>query len=259
MRPIHVHGSALAGGRLPAICAPLVARDRDALVAEAAAVAARGPDLLEWRVDFFSGIGDARLVIDTAAAIRSAAPGMPLLFTRRSMREGGEAASIGEEQVVALYREVCRAGAADLVDFEAASEPRHLSEVRDAARANGVGLVLSWHDFHRTPEPDRLLEGFERAERLGADVAKIAVMPRREEDVLALLQATLRASRALRIPVVGMAMGGLGAVTRLAGGVFGSALTFAVGANASAPGQVPIDEVRAVLEVLRRGAVESRW
>jgi 3-dehydroquinate dehydratase-1 len=49
-----------------------------------------------------------------------------------------------------------------------------------------------------------------------------------------------------------MAMGGLGAVSRLCGGVFGSALTFAVGAAASAPGQVPIDEVRATLAVLQR-------
>jgi 3-dehydroquinate dehydratase-1 len=87
---------------------------------------------------------------------------------------------------------------------------------------------------------------------LGADVAKIAVMPQRAEDVLALLDATLRAARELPIPVAGMSMGGLGAASRLCGGVFGSALTFAVAGAPSAPGQMPVGEVRAALETLRR-------
>jgi len=78
------------------------------------------------------------------------------------------------------------------------------------------------------------------------------VMPQSMEDVHRLLGATLQASRTLPIPVVSMAMGGPGAVTRLCGGGFGSALTFAVGAAASAPGQIAIEEVRAVLGVLQR-------
>jgi 3-dehydroquinate dehydratase-1 len=72
--------------------------------------------------------------------------------------------------------------------------------------------------------------------------------------VLTLLGATWNASQALPIPVAGMSMGGLGAVTRLCGGQFGSALTFAVGQVASAPGQLPIDELRTGLAVLRKAS-----
>lgn len=254
MKPIALHGQPLAGGALPAVCVPLVGRDADALLAEVAAVAGEPPDLLEWRVDCFAALSDTARVLDTAARIRQAA-GVPLLFTRRSQREGGQPIALDEPGVVDLYRAVCAKGAADLVDWEIASDPAHLAAVRDAARATGVGLLLSFHDFDRTPPAAQLLERFRQAQALGADIAKVAVMPQRRSDVLALLQATLQASDELRIPVAGMAMGALGAVSRLCGGEFGSALTFAAGQQASAPGQLPLQALRRGLAVLRAGGI----
>src|SRR5438105_2971047 len=87
---------------------------------------------------------------------------------------------------------------------------------------------------------------------LVADVAKIAVMPQSMDDVLALLAATSRASRSLVIPLVSMAMGPLGAVTRANGWLFGSAMTFAVGASSSAPGQMPIEDVRNAVAIMKK-------
>ncbi len=252
MKPITLRGKPLAGGVLPAVCVPLVGRDADALLAEVAAVAADPPDLLEWRVDFFAAIADTPQVVETAARIRQAA-GVPLLFTRRSPREGGQAMALTEPQVVDLYRAVCAQGAADIVDFEIAADPAHIVAVRDAARASGIALLLSFHDFDKTPPAQQLLDRFRQAQDLGADIAKIAVMPRQRCDVLALLQATLQASEALTIPVAGMAMGSMGAVSRLCGGEFGSALAFAAGQQASAPGQLPLQALRRGLSVLRTG------
>ena len=237
---------------MPLVCAPLVGRSREALLAEAALVAAKGPDLLEWRVDFFEHLADAREVARLSGDIRRAAGGLPLLFTRRSAREGGERIALSEAQVVEVYRAVCEAGQVDLVDFEMGNDTSDVVAVRDMSRARGIGLVLSFHDFQGTPAPRVLAQKFAQAQQMGADVAKVAVMPRSEEDVLALLSATLQASRALDIPVVSMAMGGLGAVSRVCGAAFGSALTFAVGQSASAPGQMPIEDLSAALAVLRK-------
>lgn len=253
-RPIELRGRPLAQGRLPAVCIPLVGRTREALAAEAQAVAAKSPDLLEWRVDFFDGIADTAAVLETAAAIRAAAPGIPLLFTRRSQREGGQPIALDEAGVVRLYQAVCTGGAADAVDWEMAGDESELATVREAARAAGIALVLSHHNFGLTPAADELAARFAQGHRLGGDVAKLAVMPQSPEDVLTLLQATLDAARTLPIPVVSMSMGGLGALTRVCGGAFGSALTFAVGQAASAPGQLPIDELRAALAALRKAA-----
>ncbi|GAB3763014.1 type I 3-dehydroquinate dehydratase [Ramlibacter monticola] len=252
MIPIQIGGRPLAGGRLPAVCAPLVARTRAALAAEAAVVAAKKPDLLEWRVDFLESIADAQEVLRAAANVRAASADIPILFTRRCQREGGQPIALTEPQVLALYEAVAASGCVDLMDFEMGNEPGHVAQVRALTRRHGLPLVLSFHDFHATPADAELRARFEQAQRLQADVAKLAVMPQSMEDVHRLLGATLQASRALAIPVISMAMGGLGAVTRLCGGGFGSALTFAVGAAASAPGQIPIEEVRAALAVLQR-------
>jgi 3-dehydroquinate dehydratase I len=253
-RPIQVRGRPLAGGRLPAVCAPLVGRTRERLLAETATVAAKRPDLLEWRVDFFDGIADTQAVADLAAALKQAARGIPLLFTRRSSREGGEPIALDEAQVAALCRAVCASGQVDLIDYEMSQDAQHVAQVRDAARAAGVQLVLSFHDFQATPAADALQQRFALAQQLGADVAKIAVMPRGMDDVLTLLSATLAASQSLGIPVISMAMGGAGALTRLAGGLFGSALSFAVGEQASAPGQWPIEELETALALLRKAS-----
>lgn len=251
MKPILVAGQPLAGGMRPAVCAPLVARDRAGLLAEAKDLAALGPDLLEWRVDFFEGIARTNEVVALAREIRGATR-LPLLFTRRSAREGGQAIPLDEEAVVALYQTVCAQGAVDLVDYEMDRDPGHLAAVREAARARGIALVLSFHDFEATPGRAALVRRFGQAHQQGADVAKVAVMPRHHEDVLALLGATQEASGQLPIPLVSMAMGPLGAVTRLCGGVFGSALSFGRGQGASAPGQLPVADLLAGLEILRR-------
>lgn len=251
MKPITLDGRPLAGGALPAVCIPLVARTGEALLAEAAAAAAKRPDLLEWRVDFFEGVDTADAVVALAQRLRQAAPGIPLLFTRRSPREGGQPSAMDEAQLAGLYRAVCAARAADLVDFEMRMPAATVAAVREAARAAGIVLLLSFHDFQSTPPVDELLARFRQAKDLGAGIAKVAVMPRSRADVLALLQATLQASEELSIPVAGMSMGALGAVTRLCAGEFGSALAFAVGQAASAPGQLPIGELRAGLAVLR--------
>jgi 3-dehydroquinate dehydratase-1 len=255
-KPILVRGKPLGGGGVPAVCTPLVGRTGEQILSEVAQVKVKQPDLLEWRVDFFADIGDLAKVLALAADIRLASGGIPLLFTRRSVREGGESIAVSEDYVVAMVCAVCEAGMAELVDFEMASEPAHIARVHAAAQAHGVVLVLSHHNFHLTPPPDVLRQRFAQAQQLGADVAKIAVMPQRLEDVLILLSATLESSQSLEIPLISMSMGSQGVLTRLFGGVFGSAMSFAVGASSSAPGQVPIEDMSAALRILAKSMGE---
>ena len=251
-KAIELKGRAAGSGRFPAICAPLVARTRERLLAEVAVVAAKRPDILEWRVDFFEGIGDTAQVVDVLAALKQAAGGIPILFTRRSMREGGERIALSESEVVALYRAVCASGDVDIVDFEMGNDPGDVQEVREMSRAQGIKLILSFHDFQRTPPAEVLEQRFAQAASLNADIAKVAVMPQGMDDVLTLLSATLRASKELDIPLVSMSMGRLGAITRMCGWAFGSAMTFAVGEASSAPGQMAIEDVEAALALLQK-------
>ena len=60
---IHVQGKPLGGGALPAIITPLVGKTKAALLDEVAAIVPKQPDLLEWRIDFFEGIGDTAVTL----------------------------------------------------------------------------------------------------------------------------------------------------------------------------------------------------
>nr|WP_319564392.1 type I 3-dehydroquinate dehydratase [uncultured Rhodoferax sp.] len=251
-KPITLNGQPIAGGKFPLICTPLVGRTLDSIMAELAVVLPKKPDVLEWRVDFFEQIGDSDAVVAAAKAIKKEAGSIPLMFTRRSTLEGGEKIALNEGQVIAMYVAVCASKAIDLIDYEMANDAANIVRVRDAARANGIKLVLSFHNFSYTPGLETLASKFLMADQLGADVAKVAVMPRNLDDVLTLFSATLEAGKILRIPLISMSMGPLGAVTRLFGWTFGSALTFAVGASSSAPGQVPIEDLNTVLAILQK-------
>jgi 3-dehydroquinate dehydratase-1 len=253
---IHVQGKPLGGGALPAIITPLVGKSRAAVLDEVAAIAPKKPDLLEWRIDFFDGIGDTALVIDTARAVRAAA-GIPLLLTRRAATEGGQRISIDEAAVEAMYSEVCRARCVEMIDYELSNPRQALQRLRAVSAENGIAMIMSYHDFQHTPDAATLDGKFTDAERQGADVAKVAVMPNDPQDVLALLAASWRASRSIGIPLISLSMGGLGALSRLIGWVYGSAATFAVGKRSSAPGQIAIEELREVLATVRRAVTGS--
>jgi 3-dehydroquinate dehydratase-1 len=248
---IEIRGKTL-GGDTPLICTPLVGRTRERVLAEAASVIAKNPDVIEWRVDYFEAIGDTAAVLETGRALRAAVGNAPIIFTRRSIKEGGKPIAIGDEEIVRLYDAVGASGLVDFLDFEMSNEAEHVRSVRESARGHGARVILSYHNFGYTPGLDFLVQRFLEAERLGADVAKVAVMPRDRADVLTLLAATAQAEAKARIPLISMSMGPLGSVTRMIGGVFGSSLSFAVGEGSSAPGQMPIADLRAVFDVIGR-------
>ncbi|MBK6394700.1 MAG: type I 3-dehydroquinate dehydratase [Betaproteobacteria bacterium] len=255
-KPLDLRGRLLGGAR-PLVCSPLVGRTRERLLAETAAVLAKRPDVIEWRVDYYEAIADTAAVLETGRAMRGLVGDTPIIFTRRSIREGGEPIPIGDAGVVALYGAVAASRLVDLIDFEMGNDPDQIREVRASTRAAGTRLILSYHNFGYTPGAEFLVQRFLEAERLGADVAKVAVMPRDRADVLALLSATAQADAKSRIPLISMSMGPLGTVTRMVGGVFGSSLSFAIGEGASAPGQMPIADLVSVFGALARARGES--
>jgi 3-dehydroquinate dehydratase-1 len=256
MKTIHLHGQPVAGGRCPLICTPLVGRLKDEVLRELAIILPKQPYVIEWRVDYFRNIADLAEVLEVAKCIRDAAGRIPILFSCRSASEGGETIPLDDAEVVGLHSALCESGLVDLIDYELHNPPEKRARLRKVSRDNDVAMILSYHNFQVTPDAAALAGKFADAERCGADIAKVAVMPRSPEDVLTLLGATWRASEAAGIPVIGMSMGGLGAVSRMASGVFGSALAFAVGESSSAPGQIPIEELRIFLEIM--GAEDPR-
>jgi 3-dehydroquinate dehydratase-1 len=174
------------------------------------------------------------------------------IFTLRAKEEGG-AQPIPQSERHTLIESALRSGMIDIVDLELANDDPFLTFLMGTAKASAIPVILAFHDFNGTPENDDLLSKIDRRNSLGASIAKVAVMPRTPEDVLRLLQVTASVRRLYpSLPLITMSMGALGSITRVAGFLFGSDMSFALGKSPSAPGQIPMEDARKSTEMILR-------
>lgn len=240
------------GEGMPKICVPLVSGTLAELEKEAGALKALAPDVVEWRSDFFAEVEDIAAVRVALERIQDILPDLPLIFTFRSAREGGEK-EISTDYYIQLNKAAAGSGLVDIIDVELFNEENIVRDLIAAAHASGVFVILSNHDFQGTPSEEEIVSRLCRAQELGGDLPKIAVMPGSPGDVLTLLAATHRMQEQYADrPIITMSMAGEGVISRLAGEIFGSALTFGAAHKPSAPGQVAVTELRSVLELLHR-------
>ncbi len=253
MNSVRIKNLPIGEGR-PKICVPIVGKTllemRDAAVH--ISQLAMKPDLVEIRIDWFENVFQWHKVIELLETIGTTLQDMPLLFTFRTAKEGGEQA-ITMEQYRNLLLAIAESGLVDAVDVEAFSFEESVVELVEELRSKGMVVIGSNHDFHKTPAKEELIRRLYQMRDIGMDIAKIAVMPANTEDVLALLGATVVAGEDDEMcPVITMAMSGKGVISRLAGEVFHSAVTFACVGKASAPGQIPLEQLEQVLEIIHR-------
>ncbi len=253
MKPLVVRGLEIGSG-VPKTVVPVMPRVQADIAGLAASACANGADMLEWRADYLDSSKP-----DTFAAcardLRQAAGRTPVMFTMRSLSQGGECA-LASDIVVSVVDAVVSTGEVDLIDVEL-DHPR-ANEMVSLAHASGVHAVVSSHDFETTPDDEALYRLFQREVDAGADIAKVAVMANANGDELRLMSAAHRFSTDHADAVlVAIAMGEIGTVTRIAGEFFGSALTFCSAGEASAPGQLDVATTRRVVAQLHEQGYNS--
>lgn len=232
-----------ANKKAPYICTPLTGKTKAEVLEQLEKVIVQAPDLIEWRADFLIDLADVELVVEIIQEMR-VKTAIPILFTIRAEHEGGEKISLTEDEKVHLLSEVCKRTNVDLIDYETSNEKKYVNVIRDMSQKSGKKLILSYHNFGLTPENEELVRRAEEAVEYGADIAKFAVMPQSQEDVLRLLAVTKQLDDLLEVPVITMSMGELGGLSRIVGWVYGSIITFGVGVELSAPGQMPVQKLR---------------
>ncbi|HTL48676.1 MAG TPA: type I 3-dehydroquinate dehydratase [Verrucomicrobiae bacterium] len=197
----------------------------------------RRPDLVEFRIDLFSR-GDAPYVLRKILPYYRKAP---TLATIRSAREGGGWKK-PEKKRLELFEALIPH--VDAVDVELSSGAL-AKKVAAAAHRKNKAVIVSYHDFKRTPPDRELRRLFRRASALGADIVKIAAMARTSEDVRRLARFTVEHSEK---NIVTIAMGRQGTVSRILFPALGSLITYAPWGKATAPGQLDFDATRAFLQ-----------
>ncbi len=238
------------GEGMPKICVPIVGVTKEAILEEARAITKLPADVVEWRIDWFENVFDFAKLEDVLKDLREVLGDMPILMTFRTSKEGGEKA-IEDDVYADINIRAAQTGYVDMVDVEVFTGDEVVKKIIDGAHAAGVKVVASNHDFFKTPDKDDIVGRLRKMQDLGADIPKIAVMPQNKKDVLTLLAATEEmATEYADRPIITMSMAGTGVISRLAGEVFGSALTFGAAAKASAPGQMGVEDLKDVLTKL---------
>lgn len=242
----------IIGEGVPKICVPIVGVTREDIVNEAKTFGDIPVDVVEWRVDWFENVFEFDKVLEVLKELREALGDIPLLMTFRTSKEGGEK-SIEAEAYAELNIKAAQSGYVDLVDVEVFTGDDIVKKIVEGAHACGVKVIASNHDFFKTPEKEEIVNRLRKMQDLGADIPKIAVMPQNKKDVLTLLSATeeMHSAYADR-PIITMSMAGTGVISRLCGEVFGSALTFGAAKKASAPGQMGVNDLSTVLNLLHK-------
>ena len=136
-------------------------------------------------------------------------------------------------------------------DMEILSGDRLVRKMIGGIHRAGKTVIASSHEFKCTPSKDEMIRRMQKMQDMGADILKIAVMPQTKADVLTLLCATEEMARChAERPLITMSMSPSGVISRICGEAFGSAMTFGAVGQTSAPGQIPVEHLNAVLEIL---------
>ncbi len=238
------------GAGAPKIIVPIIGVTKEDILNEAKTFDSIPVDVVEWRVDWFEHVFEFDKVEDVLKELRTALGNIPLLLTFRTKKEGGEKA-IDTKDYKELNLRAAKTGYVDFIDVEIFTGDDVVREIIDGAHAAGVRIIASNHDFFKTPAKSDIIYRLRKMQDMGADIPKIAVMPQSKRDVLTLLCATeeMVTDYADR-PIITMSMAGTGVISRLCGEVFGSSMTFGAAKKASAPGQMGVNDLNTVLDLL---------
>ncbi len=212
--------------------------DEALTVAEQAASQA---DVIEIRLDYLRQIQ----VAPFCAAIKK-----PLLFTNRPTWEGGQFAGEEDARLAPLLEAVAQEAA--YIDLELMSPATSLQRLQKEIEQASTRLIVSWHNFQRTPERPELVAKLKAMQENGAHIGKIVTMAFTFRDVLRVLRLQEDAAR-MHFPLIAFCMGRSGVISRLATLELGGYMTYcsAGEGGATAPGQLPVAALREILERMR--------
>lgn len=246
-----IKGKTIGKGK-PLICIPVMKPQKEQIIEEFQKLSALKTDMIEWRVDAFENADDLNAIREVLDALAPIVKDSIFVFTFRSKNQGGLLA-YSKEQIEDIHEIAAESHIVDFIDIEFFESSHATREIKKLQKM-GTHTISSHHDFEETPSASVIDMLLEQMNTSGTDIVKLAVMPNSPEDVLTLLQETLNFHKKFpNRPLITMSMDALGGISRISGEVFGSCVTFATAGQASAPGQLPAENIDNILSILHNG------
>lgn len=236
------------GEGIPKVCVPIVGTEEESIMTSAYEIADSACDLVEWRGDWFKNIRNTDATVSVLERLRGILNITPIIFTIRTKNEGGQL-NITFEEYSNILLEVAKSGLVEIIDVECYFDER-TKQLIAQIQEEGVRVIGSNHNFEKTQDSEKLCDILRDMDKMGADIPKLAVMPQNRDDVVRLLMVTSMMAKEINKPIVTMSMGKLGAISRVSGATFGSAITFGMVGNASAPGQLDCGVLKKIMKLI---------
>lgn len=220
---------------LPRICVALGLSSPDELDRAAEVECKDGNAFLEFRLDYLQ---DPSAGVDVLRQfLRKHSDASVLATCRHAQHHGHFEGSI--DQQLAILSDAASAGAT-VVDVEI--ESAECAKAAVARLRKRAPLLVSFHDFDRTPALAQVLR---RLEKIKADAYKIVTTAVKLSDNARLIEFA-RAKH--DVPIIALAMSEIGTSTRILSPSFGSPFTYAAPgcAGGTASGQVPARLMRSL-------------
>ncbi len=196
-------------------------------------------NLLELRVDMFKSLSEDYVKGVFYQAMKRFSK--PLLCTIRLKSEGGRKA-IGEDKRYALFEAV--APLADTIDIEIQSNL--LKDVVRLAHKFKKPVIASYHNLQKTPGNDYLSRMLRNAQKVSADITKLAVKADTMDDVARLLRLTMDHKKD---NLIAISLGDRGRISRIVNPLFGSLITYGYTGSPKADGQMHVRQVAEQLKL----------
>ncbi|EXC49455.1 catabolic 3-dehydroquinate dehydratase [Acinetobacter baumannii 99063] len=230
---------------------PITAKTKEQALAQAQVIAnTADADLAEFRIDLLSFASDTKQVIALGHELKKILGNKPMIATIRTKNEGGQL-EISDADYGKTYQAYLKNPFMDWLDVEMFRDQKVVSEIVQKAHQKKVLVVMSNHDFQKTPNQDEIEKRLLKQDQMGADVLKIAVMPKSKQDVFTLMNATLKVSQKTTKPLLTMSMGQLGTISRVATANMGGSYSFGMIGQASAPGQIDVTKLKQILQTVQ--------
>ncbi|HDI2491954.1 TPA: type I 3-dehydroquinate dehydratase [Acinetobacter baumannii] len=230
---------------------PITAKTKEQALAQAQVIAnTADADLAEFRIDLLSFASDTKQVIALGHELKKILGNKLMIATIRTKNEGGQL-EISDADYGKTYQAYLKNPFMDWLDVEMFRDQKVVSEIVQKAHQKKVLVVMSNHDFQKTPSQDEIEKRLLKQDQMGADVLKIAVMPKSKQDVFTLMNATLKVSQQTTKPLLTMSMGQLGTISRVATANMGGSYSFGMIGQASAPGQIDVTKLKQILQTVQ--------
>ncbi|MBJ9424630.1 type I 3-dehydroquinate dehydratase [Acinetobacter seifertii] len=230
---------------------PITAKTKEQALAQAQVIAnTADADLAEFRIDLLSFASDTKQVIALGHELKKILGHKPMIATIRTKNEGGQL-EISDADYGKTYQAYLKNPFMDWLDVEMFRDQKVVSEIVQKAHQKKVLVVMSNHDFQKTPSQDEIEKRLLKQDQMGADILKIAVMPKSKQDVFTLMNATLKVSQQITKPLLTMSMGQLGTISRVATANMGGSYSFGMIGQASAPGQIDVTKLKQILQTVQ--------